>query len=80
VIGQRINCATLYSETILETCSDSAINDFKEMGCRFPNHTYEVLWRRVDGSEIRIGLSHIEAATAGRECRLCPLRELHPTG
>jgi hypothetical protein len=76
VIGERINCATLYSETILETCSDSAINDFKELGCRFPNHTYEVLWRRVDGTEIRIGLSHLGIATGGKECRLCPLRDI----
>src|SRR5580658_3932702 len=69
VIGQRIHCTTLYSETIVETCSDSAINDFKQMGCRFPNHTYEVLWRRVDGPEIRIGLRHIGIATGGSECR-----------
>ena len=77
VIGRRINCATLYGETILQTCSDSAIKDFVEQGCRFPNHTYEVLWRRDLGPEIRLGLKHIGAASAGCECRSCPLRELN---
>jgi hypothetical protein len=76
VIGQRINCATLYGETISETCSDSAIKDFVEQGCRFPNHTYEVIWRRDVGRAIRLGLKHIGAATDGNECRSCPLRAL----
>jgi hypothetical protein len=74
VTGQRINCATLYGETILETCSDSAIKDFVEQGCRFYNHTYEVLWRRDVGPEIRLGLKHIGPAIGGNECRSFPLR------
>jgi hypothetical protein len=76
VIGQRINCATLYAETVLETCSDSAIKDFAELGCRFPNHIYEVFARRDVGSEIRLGLKHINATTDAPQCRSCPLREV----
>jgi hypothetical protein len=77
VIGQRINCATPYGETILETCSDSAIKDFVDQGCRFPNHTYEVLWRRDVGPEVRLGMKHVGIASQGNECRSCPLRELN---
>jgi hypothetical protein len=76
LIGQRIHCVTLYSETISETCSDAAIKDFVRLGCRFANHTYEVFWQRVDGSEIRVGLRHVGPASGGEECRVCPLREL----
>jgi hypothetical protein len=75
VVGQRINCATLYAETILETCSESAIKDFMGLGCRFPNHTYEVFRRRMDGAEIRLGFRHVGPANGGRECLACPLRE-----
>ena len=77
VVGQRINCATLYSETILETCSDSATEDFAGLGCRFPNHTYEVFFRRVEAAEVRIGFRHVGPASGGRECRACPLRALN---
>ena len=77
VVGQRINCATLYSETIMETCSDAAIKDFLSLGCRFPNHTYEVFCRRIDGAEIRVGFRHVGPAPGGRECLACPLRDLN---
>jgi len=75
VIGQRLNCVTLYAETVSETCSDSAIKDFIEVGCRFPDHIYEVFSRRDAGLEIRLGLKHIRATTEGLQCRSCPLRE-----
>ncbi len=81
VIGQRINCATLYAETIWTTCSDSAIQDFLQLGYRFPNHTYEVTSRHNVGSDVRLSLEYVAAATAGAECRTCPLRDaMFPKG
>jgi hypothetical protein len=77
VIGQRINCATLYAETIGETCSDSAIKDFVQQGCRFSNHTYEVASRHNAGSDVRLGLKHVGVAMAGAECSSCPLRDVN---
>ncbi len=74
-LGQLINCATLYAETVWETCSDSAIQDFLQLGLRFPNHTYEVAARQIIGLDIRLNLKHRGVATGGPECRSCPLRD-----